>query len=197
MVVLLLGNHVTAAFHSTVPVGLLSIHIGIDGIGLNLPANLIEQIELKLRQDQHGISNTHILHILLGGLNDIPGILSQRPVLRMIDDHGIAGHGQCGDGTERIDAGSIRIGNEHHVTLFNHCIAVVRCIEADAVAHHTFIEILGRNGHMTELAVDVHHFEVHHFDIMLFDHFHDLLNLVIHWNYPFSLTKYALKPPSI
>ena len=67
-----------------------------DGVGLHFPAYLIEQIELELGQDQHGVCDAQLLHIVLGSPDDVPGVLLQGTVLRVIDDHGVAGHGQGG-----------------------------------------------------------------------------------------------------
>ena len=46
------------------------------------------------------------------------------PCLRAVF-HGVARHGQGGDVAEGINDGGVRIGDEDHVALFHHGIAIV------------------------------------------------------------------------
>ena len=50
-------------------------------------------MEFELGQDEHGICNAGILHILLGSQNDVSGILIQRAVFGIVNDHRVAGDG--------------------------------------------------------------------------------------------------------
>ena len=184
MVILLLGNHAAHALNGGVPVGLVHIQGHADGIGRNLPAHLIKQVELEFRQDQHGVGNAGFLHIIFRGLDNVPGVLGQGTVLGMVDDHGVAGHGQGGNLAERIHHSGIRIGNKDHVALFHHSIAVIGSVKAYALGHNFLVKIPRGNGHMAELAVDVHHLKVHHFDSLLLNEAHDILYSFCHCSCP-------------
>jgi len=184
---LLLGYDAALALVGAVPVGLDGVHGHADAVGLEFPTYLIEQIELEFGQDHHGVGDAAILHVLVGSQHDITGILGQRAVFRVVDDHGVAGHGQSGDGAEGIDHGSVGVGDKDHVALFHHGIAVVGGVKADAVFHGIFGEVFRGDGHMAELAVDVDHFEVHHLNVFLADEIHDFLDFVIQSHTPSSV----------
>ena len=94
--------------------------------------------------------------------------------------HGVTRHGQRGDGAEGIDHGGVGVGDEDHVALLDHGVAVVGGIKADATLHGVLREVLGGDGDVTVLAVDVHHLEVHHADVLFLDKLDDVLNLLIH-----------------
>ena len=190
VVVFLLGNYRTLTLGGAVPIGLLCVHKGRNAVGLYLPAHLIKEIELELRQDEHGVGNAAVFHILVGGQHDVAGVLSQRSVFRVIDDHGIARHGQGGDLTEGVDHRGVGVGDEHHVTFFHHGVAVVGCIKTDAVLHGLLGKVSGRDGHMAVLAIDVHHLEVHHLDVLFADELHDFLYSFCHKKDSFPEVKY-------
>ena len=59
----------------------------------NAPGHIVKEVELKLRQDLHGIGNAAVFHVLHSGTDDVAGVLGQRTVFGIVDDHGIAGHG--------------------------------------------------------------------------------------------------------
>ena len=179
----LIGDHVALAVGNAVPVALLGVQAHPDGTGLYLPADLIEEIELEFRQHQHGIGDAGGAHIILGSLDDVPGILIQGPVLRIVDDHGVAGHGQGFDIAEGVHIGRVQVGDEDHVALLHHRVAVVGGVEAHTVRHHVLAEILRGDGHVAELAVDVHHFEVHHLDPFVPDHTQDVLHRIRHGSF--------------
>ena len=180
VVVLLLGDDDALALVVAVPVGLLGVHGGADVVGGDFPAGVVEQIELELGQDQHGIGHAGLLHIVLSSPNDIPGILGQGPVLGIVDDHGVAGHGQGGHGAEGVDDGGVGVGDEDHVALLHHGVAVVTGIEADAVLHSLLGKVPGRDGDMAVGTVDVHHLEVHHLDAVVGDHGQNVLYSLTH-----------------
>ena len=151
-----------------------------DAVGLDLPVHFVKEIELKFRQDLHGIRDATVLHMLHSGPNDVPGVLGQRPVAGGIDDHGVAGHGQCGDLAEGIDHRRIRIGDKDHVALLHHGISVVGGIKTDAAFHGVLRKVFGGNGDMAVLAVDVHHFKIHHPNSLFFDQVKNILNALCH-----------------
>ena len=180
VIVLLLGNHNTLALDAGIPVGLVIVQVHTDGEGLNLPAHLIEQVELELGQDQHGIGNAGILHILFCCQNDVSGILGQRTVLRIVDNHGVSGHGQGGNSAEGVHYSGVGIGDENHIGLFHHSVAVVGGIETNALSHHFLVKIGCGNGDMTELAVDIHHLKVYHPDALILNQVHNILYCFAH-----------------
>ena len=92
MVVVLLWNYNALTLDVAVPFRLLCINKCADLIGSQLPADLVEKVEFKFRQDEHGVSYILILHILNSCLNYISGIVSQRSVIRIIDYHGVTRH---------------------------------------------------------------------------------------------------------
>ena len=194
VVVLLLGDDIALALGITVPVGLLVIQVHADGIGLNLPTHLVEEVELKFRQDQHGICHAGVTHILFCRQDDVPGILIQGTVGGMIDDHGVAGHGQGRDLAEGVHHSGIQIGDKHHVTLFHHGIAIVGSVKAHAVPEQILIKVAGGNGHMAELAVDIHHLKVDHLNIFLPDHIQNILQGFCHKGSSLNLRFFLLYP---
>ena len=144
-----------------------------DGVGLYPPGDADEEVELKFRQDQHRIGDAGILHILLRGQYDVSGILIQRPVFRIVDDHGVSGDGQRGNRAERIDNGGIQIRNKDHVALFHNGIAVVGRVEANTVFHGFFRELGGGNRNVAELPVDIDDLEIDHLDSLRLDQLDD------------------------
>ena len=154
-------------------------------VGLYAPTDVIEEIELKLGQNEHLVGNTARLHFGNGRLDDVTGILRQRSILGGVDDHRITRHREGRDLTEGIDHGGIGVGNEDHIALFHHGIAVVGGIEADAALHRFLRKAVGGDGHVAVLTVDVHHLEVHHLDVFFTDQVHDRLNFVLHRIAPF------------
>ena len=180
MVIFLLRHSASHALNSRIPVGLVVVQSHTNGVRLNLPAYLVEEIKLKFRQNQHGISNTTVFHILFGSQDDVPGILRKRAVFGMVNDHGVAGHGQSGDLTERIDNSGVRIGDKNHIAFFNNSVSVIRCVEANTVFHDILCKIGGGNGHVSELAVDIHHFEIHHSDILFLNEGHNIVHIFTH-----------------
>ena len=169
VVILLLGNHYTEALDGAVPVGLASVHSDTDLSAADLPAHLVEEVEFELGEDLHGIGHTAVLHVLHSCADDVAGVLRQGAVLGSVNDHGVTRHGQGGDGAEGVDHGGVGVGDEDHVALLNHSIAVVGGIKADAALHGVLGEVLGGNGDVTVLTVDVYHFEVHHLNALLLD----------------------------
>ena len=174
MIMLLERNDAAATFGLAVPVRLLRVEERRDRVVIDLPADLVEQIELKLRQDLHLVRDAGILHVLHRRLYDVARVLRKRSVLRIVDDHGVADHGERLDTAERIDHRRFKIGNVDHVALLDHGIAVVGCIEADAVLHGILVEIRCGDGNMPELTVDVDDLEVHHLYILFLDERHNV-----------------------
>ena len=167
MIILLLRNNNTLSLDSGIPMGLINIQLHGNMLRLYFPAHLIKQVEFKLRQNQHGIRDSRLLHIFFRSHNNISGILLKGPVLGMIDNHGISGHGKSGNFAERIHHGRIQVRNEYHITFLNHGIAIIGSVKTNTVLHNLFIEGLGGNCHMTELAVDIHHLKINHADFLL------------------------------
>ena len=116
----LVGDHVALAVRHAVPVALLGVQTHADGPGLHLPGDAVEEVELELWQDQHGVRDAGLAHIGLGGQHDVPGVLVQGPVHRVVDDHGVAGHGQGLHVAEGVHVSGVKIGDEHHVALLHH-----------------------------------------------------------------------------
>ncbi len=123
----------------------------------------------SLTEDHHRVRDTGALHVLFRGKDDVARILRQRAVLRVVDDHGIARHGQRGDLAEGIHHGRRNVRDEYHVALLHHGVAVVRRIEADAVLHRFLAETRGGDSHVAIRAADVHHFKVQHLHVVFTD----------------------------
>ena len=193
VVVSLPGHNESFAVPAAVPVGLLCVQCHGDGFGSCLPGHAVKEIELELRQDEHGVRDAGAAHIRLRRPDDVPGVLGQGAVLGVVDDHGAAGHGQGGHLAEGVGAGGVRVGDEHHVALFHRGIAVVGGIEADALGHGGFGKVLGGDGHMAVLPIDVHHFEVHHLYALLTDEPDHLVRGLCHFKY---LLIFTLDPAS-
>ena len=175
MIVLLHRDDVAASFGLAVPVRLLRVHERRDRMMIDLPADLIKEIELELRQDLHFIRNAGVLHVLHRRVDDVARVLRERTVLGIVDDHRVADHRKRLNRAEGIDHRGIQIGNVDHVALFDDGIAVVGCVEADAVLQRFLGKVCCRNGHMTELSVDVDDFEVDHLDVLFLDERHNFL----------------------
>ncbi len=173
-----------AAIDVAVPMRLLGVEAHADLVRRDFPCHVVEEVELKLRQNEHRVGDAGITHILLRRQHDVARVLVERAVVGIIDDHGVAGHRQGGDLTERVDLRGGGVGDKDHVALFDHGVAVVRGVEADAVGHGRFGEVLRGNGHMAVLAVDIDHFEVHHFDALLTNELHDILCRFSHGKIP-------------
>ena len=184
MVVPLTGNDHAAAVDVAVPVCLLGVKAHTDLVRCDLPRHIVEEIEFKLGQNEHGIGNTAVTHILLRRAHDVARILIERTVGGIVDDHGIAGHRERRDLAERVDLRGVRVGDKDHIALFDHSVAIVRGVETDAVGHGRLREVLCRNGHMAVLAVNIDHFKVHHLDALLTNELHDLLCCFSHCNIP-------------
>ena len=197
MIMALTGNNGPSTADATVPMGLLGINGHADGIRPYVPGHVVKKVELKLRQDQHCISHTCAAHIRLRRQDNIPRILGQRPVMRVVNQHGITGHGERGNIAERIHLGGLRIRDKDHVALFHHCIAIVGGIKSNAFCDGGFGEIPGRNGHMAILPVDVHHFEINHLDIFFLDTSDDVLCCCGHIFYltSFQAVRHTQLPP--
>ena len=184
MVVTLTGNDHAAAVDVAVPVCLLGVKAHTDLVRRDLPRHIVEEIEFKLGQNEHGVGDAAVTHILLRRAHDVARILIERTVGRIVDDHGIAGHRERRDLAERVDLRGVRVRDKDHIALFDHSVAIVRGVETDAVGHGRLREILCRNGHVAVLAVDIDHFEVHHLDALLTNELHDLLCCFSHCNIP-------------
>ena len=100
---------------------------------------------------------------------------------------------------ERDRTGKYKIGvwvrDKDHIALFDHSVAIVRGVETDAVGHGRFGKILGGNGHMAILAVDIDHFEIDHLDALLTNELHDLLCRFSHWELPPKFMVRLSEPP--
>ena len=186
MVILLLGDHHAEALGGAVPVGLLGIHGSRDLTAADLPAHVVEEVELELGEDLHLVGHAAVLHVLHGRADDVAGVLGQGAVLGGVDDHGVTRHGQGGNGAEGVDHGCVGVGNEDHVALLHHGVPVVGGVEADAASHGVLGEVFGGNGDVTVLAVDIHHFEIHHLDALLLDESQDVLYALCHCFVPLS-----------
>ena len=184
VIVFLERNDIAGSFRCTVPVCLGSVHGKSDLVVLHGPCGLVEQIELKLRKDEHGIGDTGILHVLLGSSHDVTGILCQRTVFRIVDDHGVADHGQSLDIAERINGCGLQIGDVHHVALFHDGVTIVGGVKTDAVDHGILIKVTCGNGDMAELSVNIHDLEVHHLDVFFLDKVHDIPGCCCHIDTP-------------
>ena len=184
-----------AAVDVAVPMRLLGVEAHADLVRRDLPGYIVEEIELKFRQNEHRVGDAGITHILLRCQHDVARILVERAVVGVVDDHGVAGHRQGGDLTEGVDLRGSGVGNKDHVALFDHGIAVVRGVEADAVGHGRFGKILGGNGHMAVLAVDIDHFEIDHLDALLTNELHDILCRFSHWELPPKFMVRLSEPP--
>ena len=174
---------------------LLRVEAHADLVRRDLPCYIVEEIELKLRQNEHRVGDAGITHILLRCQHDVARILVERAVVGVVDDHGVAGHRQGGDLTEGVDLRGSGVGNKDHVALFDHGVAVVRGVKADAVGHGRFGKILGGNGHMAVLAVNIDHFKVHHLDALLTNELHDILCCFSHWELPPKFMVRLSEPP--
>ena len=173
-----------AAVDVAVPMRLLRVEAHADLVRRDLPRHIVEEIEFKLGQNEHGVGNAAVTHILLRRAHDVARILIERTVGGIVDDHGIAGHRERRDLAERVDLRGVRVRDKDHIALFDHSVAIVRGVKADAVGHGRFGKILGGNGHMAVLAVDIDHFEIDHLDALLTNELHDLLCRFSHWELP-------------
>ena len=106
--------------------------------------------------------------------NDIAGILCQRTVFRIVDDHGVSDHRKGLDLTEGIDSSGIQIRDVDHVALLHDGVTVVGCIESDAVDHGILVEVGCRDRYVAEHTIDIHHLKVHHLDVFFLDQFHNV-----------------------
>ena len=180
MVVLLQRDDVSAAFRLAVPVRLREVHVGFLPPSLQLPAGLVEQVELEFREDQHRVGDARILHILLRRQHDVPRVLGQRPVVRIVDDHRVAGHGQRRDLAERVDHGRGHIRDEDHIAFLHDRVSVVGGIKSDAVRQIFLRKSRRRDRHVAVRAADVDHLEVDHFNVVFTDKLHDFLYVFEH-----------------
>ena len=121
---------------------------------------------------------------MLGSQNDVPRVLGKGTVFRIINDHGIAGHGQGGNLAERIYCSGIGIRNEDHIALFYNGISIVGGIKADTGLHGVLRKILSGDRNVAVLPVNIHHFEIDHFDAVFPDHGKNILNSFCHKSTP-------------
>lgn len=81
-----------AAVDVAVPMRLLGVEAHADLVRRDLPGYIVEEIELKFRQNEHRVGDAGITHILLRRQHDVARILVERAVVGVVDDHGVAGH---------------------------------------------------------------------------------------------------------
>ena len=170
----------TVGLLAGVPLRLGGVHLKGGLVGLVLKADAVEEIELELRADDHLVGDARLPHILLGPLGDRAGVLAEAAVLRLVDDHHVAGHGEGGDLCEGVQLGGAGVGDEDHVALFHRGVAKVGAVKADAVLERILAEALGGDGDVMPASLKIDGLEVDHADVLLLAQREDLLNLIGH-----------------
>lgn len=81
--------------------------------------------------------------------------------------HGIADEGEGLDVAEGIYLRGVKVGDVHHVALFDHGVAVIGRVKAYAVHHGPLVEVRRGDGDVAELALDIDYLEVDHLYALL------------------------------
>jgi hypothetical protein len=123
---------------------------------------VIEDVELKLGADSELIGDSGAFKILLGVHGDIARVLVKAFVFGKRNHVHITNHSQRRDFRERVFVCRAKVGNEHHIAVFNRRITIIRAVKADAVSHCIGGETLYRNCKVLPSPIEVEHHKVDH-----------------------------------
>ena len=165
---------------AAVPISLLSINAVAHAVRQSLVAHIVKNMELKLRPYHHLVRNACLFHIFNCALGNIPRVLVKRPVVRTVYYHNIAGHCKRRNSRKRIKCCSSKVGNKHHIAVFNGSIAIIAAVKANAVYQSILVQSLLRNKYMAPAAVNVSHLKIDHLNVVSFDEFFYIIKVRKH-----------------
>ena len=152
---------------------------GIDACGhivvVRLIADVIEDVKLVLRSDDHLICDPGLFHILECADRDVSRILVEGFILRKSDDLYITDHRERRHAAIAVNDCGIQDRNKDHVGIFDGRIPVITSVKTDALLHRTLAKSLRRNRKMCPSSVDIGELKIDHLDTHLAD---DLLNVL-------------------
>ena len=163
-----------------VPLCLGGVHLKGCLVGPVLKFYVIEEVEFKLRADNHLVGDTRLPHVLLGPLGDAAGVLSKALVFRLGDDLHIAGHGEGGNLHKGVQTGGFQVGDKDHVALLHGGVAEVGAVKADAVLDRILAEALHGDGDVVPAAHEIDGLEVNHPHAVFLAQGENFLNCLSH-----------------
>ncbi len=160
MVAAVQRNVMAVAALSAVPVGLVGIQAIACSVDLVLVSYVVKDVELELWPPAAFVGDAGLKHIGLSTSGDVARIVGK-------DGVGVrfqrgADKAECGHIPERVRRAGGEVRHQYHVAGLDAFETHCRTVEANAVCHQCWGELVRRHGDMMPAAPQVAEFEVHH-----------------------------------
>jgi hypothetical protein len=156
------GQALAAALESLArrPVALLGVDLIERGVRLLVERHVVEDVELGLGPEVHGVGDAARAQVLGGLDRDVAGVARVRLARDRVDHR--ADHRDRRRRVERVQDRRRRVGHQQHVRLVDLLEAADRrAVEADPVAERVLVEARERHSHVLPGARQVGELEVH------------------------------------
>jgi len=147
------------------PVGLGRIDPVRSPVDLVLESDLVEDIELVFGAPAAVVGDAAFAHERLGPPGDVARIAREGLLgVRLV---GRGDETQRGRFPERVAEGGRQVGQQHHVSRLDRLEPDRRSVEADAVAHQLFVELVGRDADVPPTPPQIAELQVDHLEAVL------------------------------